>query len=100
MRYNHEIQELYPNFRKEMLQHDNRIDAIKDLESLVSRFEQFVRQKALHYKERPCDECGQVILDIVMNTMHPGEDLSKGPQFMSDWMGCKTYCKNCPKSRQ
>jgi len=102
----------YLNYQKEMMQHEQRMDAINPIvESMISRLEQLIRQQAVHYQERPCDECGQVIMDYVVNNTPrdpagpPSDWLSDKPMFIADLFNSKkdpddparikTYCRNC-----
>ena len=100
--------DLYPKYREEMGQHEQRIDLTNPIvESMISRFEQLLRQQALHYQERPCDECGQIIMDYVVNAyptpIDDGWPKDK-PMFIADIFNkknpddparVKTYCRNC-----
>jgi hypothetical protein len=101
--------DLYPTYREEMSQHDQRIYALNPLsESMISRFEQLLRQQAVHYQERPCDECGQIIMDYVINNTpdpSPSDWPKDKPMFIADMFNSKkepddtakikTYCRDC-----
>jgi hypothetical protein len=104
---------LYPKYREEMSQHDQRIYAVNPLaESMIFRFEQLLRQQAVHYQERPCDGCDQIIMDCVVNntphdtsrdTLYPWPE--DKPMFIADLFNSnidpddptrvKTYCRDC-----
>lgn len=101
-----EKQDLYPKYREEMSQHERRLHMLNPIaQSMVSRFEQLLRQQAVHYQERPCDGCGQIILDCVINStpnLDPEWPKDK-PLFIADLFNSnketsgitKTYCRSC-----
>lgn len=102
---------VYPNYQEEMAQHERRIEALRWPESFIARTEQLIRQQALHYQERPCDDCGQIIIDVVVNTTpkdpdSPSSDWPRDkPMFIADLFNqnkgpddsaqVKTYCREC-----
>ena len=102
--------DIYPNYREEMAQHEQRIYAVNPIvESMISRFEQLLRQQAVHYQERPCDGCGQIIMDCVINNRPDDQTASPDwprdkPMFIADLFNkrnpddparVKTYCRDC-----
>ena len=105
-----ETQQRYPNYYDEMASHEHRIRLVRGQESLVQRFEQLVRQQAVHYQERPCANCGQTILDFVINDYPDTDKANSGwpvdkPMFIDDLFNqnrdpddlarVKSYCRNC-----
>lgn len=99
---------LYPKFNEELANHERRMETLKLsplAENMVSRFEQLLRQQATHYQERSCDECGQTVLDYIVNSrgdMDPEWPKDK-PMFLADMFNqnkdnkgtTKTLCQNC-----
>lgn len=107
LRAAHEDRDSYPKYSEEVAYHDQRVHALNPFsESMISRFEQLIRQQAVHYQEYPCDECGQIILDYVINdapSYRNLKDPEEGPMFIADLFNSnkdtpgttKTYCNNC-----